>query len=561
MNSVLEVKDLSVAFGSETVVKNLSFSVGAGESLAIIGESGSGKSTTARAILRLLDKTNARVSGEVFNSEGKELLGLSEQSFRSLRGRSIGFIPQDPGNSFNPVRTIGSQAREAAALLPNLSKEEQKAKILDAFDSVGLPDPLRVYDSYPHELSGGMLQRALIGVTILPEPEIIIADEPTSALDVTVSRRILDLLSELQRKTNIALVLITHDLAIAAERTHSVVVLKSGEIQESGSTAEIFSNPSSSYTKLLQESVPALNPDRYQLDRELRALAHTANTAPASSTPATPGTPDLAVQLNNLSKSFEVAGKTILAVDNVSINVACGTTHAIVGESGSGKTTVIRTLLRLEEADAGEIYLAGERIDTIAHRKLKKIYRDLQLVYQNPFTSLDPTWSVERIIREPLDRFSIGSRAQRRELVEEALESVGLSSEFINRRPTALSGGQRQRVAIARALVLRPKVLVLDEPTSALDVSVQAGIFDVLFELQRKLGLTYLFVSHDLSLVRQVADTVTVMKRGKVVEEGLVKEVFDNPQHEYTTALINAIPLGHGDFLQRESSSAPALAV
>lgn len=530
MNSVLEVRNLSVTYGSATVVKNLSFSLEAGESLAIIGESGSGKSTTARALLRLLT-TNAVVEGEVFDAAGRDLLGVTERQFRSLRGRTIGFIPQDPGNAFNPVRTIGSQAHEAAALLPHLTKEEQKEKILSTFSDVGLPDPLRVYNSYPHELSGGMLQRALIGITILPKPEVIIADEPTSALDVTVSRRILDLLSEMQSRTHIALILITHDLAIAAERTDSVVVLKDGQIQETGRTSEIFANPASAYTRKLQESVPTLNPDRYKADREIRNAVITKAIEPA-------------VSIENISKSFNVGGKSFQAVKDVSIKVARGTTHAIVGESGSGKTTVIRTLLRLEEADIGEIYLEGVRIDSLDHRKLKNIYRDLQLVYQSPFTSLDPTWSVERIIREPLDRFAIVPRSQRREVVKEALESVGLSAELLARKPNQLSGGQRQRVAIARALVLHPKILVLDEPTSALDVSIQAEIFDVLFALQRKLGLTYIFVSHDLSLVRQVADTVTVMQRGRVVEEGLVHEVFENPQDKYTAALIDAIPLG-----------------
>ncbi|BAU94771.1 peptide ABC transporter ATPase [Corynebacterium suranareeae] len=530
MNSVLEVRNLSVTYGSATVVKNLSFSLEAGESLAIIGESGSGKSTTARALLRLLT-TNAVVEGEVFDATGRDLLGVTERQFRSLRGRTIGFIPQDPGNAFNPVRTIGSQAHEAAALLPHLTKEEQKEKILSTFSDVGLPDPLRVYNSYPHELSGGMLQRALIGITILPKPEVIIADEPTSALDVTVSRRILDLLSEMQSRTHIALILITHDLAIAAERTDSVVVLKDGQIQETGRTSEIFANPASAYTRKLQESVPTLNPDRYKADREIRNSVITKAIEPA-------------VSIENISKSFNVGGKSFQAVQDVSIKVARGTTHAIVGESGSGKTTVIRTLLKLEEADIGEIYLEGVRIDSLDHRKLKNIYRDLQLVYQNPFTSLDPTWSVERIIREPLDRFAIVPRSQRREVVNEALESVGLSAELLARKPNQLSGGQRQRVAIARALVLHPKILVLDEPTSALDVSIQAEIFDVLFALQRKLGLTYIFVSHDLSLVRQVADTVTVMQRGRVVEEGLVHEVFENPQDKYTAALIDAIPLG-----------------
>jgi len=526
---LLRVQDLSVAYGRTPVVHDVSLSIPAGGSLALIGESGSGKSTIARSVLRLLPRATGRASGRV-EFGGDELLGLSEARFRPFRGRRIGFVPQDPSNALNPVRTIGSQAHEAAALSGITDAGAQRDAILDVFARVGLPDPGRVYGSYPHQLSGGMLQRVLIGLAVLPKPELLVADEPTSALDVTIQKRILDLLGELRDELGIGLLLITHDLAIAAERTDEIVVLKDGRVQEAGRTREVFAAPTSPYTLQLQADAPALNPDRYRHADERGVDAWTTDTTATR------------IEVREVSKSFVVDGSERAAVSAVSFRVPPGTTHALVGESGSGKTTTVRLLLGLETPDAGEILVEGKPATGRTEAELRGIRRHLQLVYQNPFTSLDPTWSVGRIVREPLDRYRVGTRAERSAKVAEALDAVGLSPQLTRRRPDALSGGQRQRVAIARALVLEPDVIVLDEPTSALDVTVQAGVFDVLRRLQRERGLTYLFVSHDLALVRQIADTVSVLKDGRVVEAGRVADVLSHPREEYTRALVDAIP-------------------
>jgi peptide/nickel transport system ATP-binding protein len=529
--SLLRVDNLSVSYGRQRVVTDVGFDLGRGESLALIGESGSGKSTIARSVLRLLP-SSGRATGRV-EFDGQDLLGLSERRFRSLRGRAIGFVPQDPGHALNPVRKIGAQAEEAAALLDEPDKRVRKRLIMETFAQVGFDNPQRVYDSYPHQLSGGMLQRVLIGLAVLPRPMLLVADEPTSALDVTIQKRILDLLSRLQRELDISLLLITHDLAIAAQRADSLVVLKDGVVQETGSTEAVFSSPASVYTKKLHDDVPALNPDRYAVLRDAGFRRLEAGTSDAPK-----------IKVSAVTKTFAVDGKALTAVDNVSFTVPAGTTHALVGESGSGKTTTIRLLLGLEEPDAGDISVAGEQVTGRSHQSLRAVHRHLQLVYQNPFTSLDPTWKVEWLVREPLDRFKIGTRKERAERVREAMANVGLGEHLLSRKPEALSGGQRQRVAVARSLVLKPDVVVLDEPTSALDVSVQAEIVEVLLSLQADLGLTYVFVSHDLALVRQLAHTVSVMYRGRIVEHGTVTAIFDNPKHPYTASLLDSIPSG-----------------
>ncbi|WP_181781119.1 dipeptide ABC transporter ATP-binding protein [Pseudonocardia pini] len=520
---LLQVSGLSVAYGGRQVVSGVDLALGAGGSLALIGESGSGKSTIARALLRLLP-ASGRATGHV-ELAGREVLGLPERRFRPLRGRTLGFVPQDPASALNPVRTIGVQALEAAELVDGLAKEDRREAVLETFAQVGLTDPQRVFAAHPHELSGGMLQRVLIGLAVLPRPSLLVADEPTSALDVTIQKRILDLLSTLRADLGISLLLITHDLAIAAERAESLIVLKDGRIQEAGTTAEVFANPTSAYARQLHADVPALNPDRYA---DLRAVGEGRAGDPAR------------IEVQGVTKTFG----SLTAVDDVSFAVPAGTTHALVGESGSGKTTAIRLLLGLEQPDSGRIVVAGEELHGRSHASLRSVRRHLQLVYQNPFTSLDPTWKVERLVREPLDRYRIGDPASRRELVRETLRSVGLGEELVSRKPSALSGGQRQRVAIARALVLRPDVIVLDEPTSALDVSVQADIVETLLRLQADLGLTYVFVSHDLSLVRQLAHTVSVMRTGRVVEHGTVASIFDSPQEEYTRTLLASLPVG-----------------
>ncbi|MEV4419780.1 ABC transporter ATP-binding protein [Patulibacter sp. NPDC049589] len=523
--TLLAVEGLTVAYGEREVVHDVSFSMAEGESLALIGESGSGKTTVARTVLRLLPGA-ARVTAGAVTFAGRDVTALGDREFRPLRGAQIGFVPQDPANALNPVRGIGVQAHETAALLRLRDKAAEKEAILQAFAQVGLPDPERVYRSHPHQLSGGMLQRVLIGLAVLPRPTLLVADEPTSGLDVTIQKVVLDLLSGLRRDLGLSLLFITHDLAIAAERADSLVVLKDGVVKERGSSQRVLSRPESDYARELQADVPAINPHRYRAARAARPRTDPGNQ----------------VELRAVTKSFAARGGPVTAVDDVSIVVPRGTTHALVGESGSGKTTTARLLLGLESPDAGEIVVGADTLNAHSTKQWRAARRHLQLVYQNPFTSLDPTWKVERIVREPLDRYGIGPKAERRLRVAEALEAVGLSAEMGTRRPGQLSGGQRQRVAIARALAIRPDVLVLDEPTSALDVTVQASIMELLVRLQHELGLTYVFVSHDLSLVRQIADTVTVLRDGAVIENGAVEEIFSRPEHEYTRALLDAIP-------------------
>ncbi|MDU6136077.1 ATP-binding cassette domain-containing protein, partial [Bradyrhizobium sp.] len=395
---LLRVDALSVSYGRQQVVSDVSFALSRGQSLALIGESGSGKSTIARAVLRLLPN-GGHATGRI-TFDGRDVLELSERRFRPLRGRAIGFVPQDPGNALNPVRSIGAQAMEAAALLDEPDDRVRKQRILETFAQVGLDHPQRVCDSYPHQLSGGMLQRVLIGLAVLPRPALLVADEPTSALDVTIQKRILDLLTRLQSELDISLLLITHDLAIAAERADALVVLKDGVIQEAGRTAAIFASPRSAYARELQADVPALNPDRY---RALRDPGFRRRDAGATAK----------IEVRAVTKTFAVDGRTLTAVDNVSFAVPAGTTHALVGESGSGKTTTIRLLLGLETPDSGTISVAGEQLSGRSPATLRAAWRHLQLIYQNPFTSLDPTWTVEKLVREPLDRFGIGTRKAR----------------------------------------------------------------------------------------------------------------------------------------------------
>ncbi|MCD7101429.1 dipeptide ABC transporter ATP-binding protein [Pseudoclavibacter sp. 13-3] len=526
---LLNVRGLDVSYAGHAIVHDASFTVHSGEAVALIGQSGSGKSTIARSVLRLLPEGGRATGSVVF--DGQNLLDLSLRSFRQYRGRQLGFVPQDPQNALTAVRTVGSQAEEAAALIGGVSRVQRKGRILEAFESVGLPDPKRVYDSYPHQLSGGMLQRVLIALAVLPQPRLIVADEPTSALDVTVQKRILDLLTSLQKSLGIGLLLITHDLALAAERADSLIVLKDGAIQEAGPAARVFGAPESTYTRRLQADVPGLNPDRYA---SVKAARRPLGDSVAGTTPV--------VDFTAVSKRFTVGDQTTAALDDVSFRIERGRTHALVGESGSGKSTAARILLGLDAPDSGEVGVNGQPVDRRSAGRLRGIRRQLGFVYQNPYTSLDPRFSVERTVGEPLDRYQVGTVGEQRDRVCEVIADVGLDESVLRRRPADLSGGQRQRVAIARALALRPEVIVFDEPTSALDVSVQADIIATLVGLQTERELTYLFISHDLGVVRQFADTVTVLRRGRVVESGTVHDIFERPQQKYTAALIDAVP-------------------
>lgn len=528
---LLGVRDLTVAYGGDLrapTVSTVSFDIRAGETVAIVGESGSGKSTVVNAILKLLDARVA-VTGTV-DLGGQDILGLGEREFRRLRGRRIGFVPQDPTASLNPVRRVDRQIFEAYRVsgLPEYADPATyPARARDLLDSVGIRDPDRALRSYPHELSGGQLQRVLIGIAIAQKPDLVIADEPTSALDVTIQKTILDLLDRLKAENGLSVLLVTHDLSLAAERADEVVVLHRGEVREYGRSVDVLRDPRSEYARLLVGDIPSLNPDRFT-----ETLARRA----------TPPDDVFALRVIDVHKTFGRGESRTEALKGVSFDIAPGRTHALVGESGSGKSTLARIILRLLEPDQGRVLVAGQDVSHLGRKDLRQAHRNLQLVYQNPSNSLDPTYSVARLVGEPLLRYKIGSRKDRARRVSEVLELVGLDDSFLHRRTRELSGGQRQRVAIARALSLEPQVLVLDEPTSALDVTIQSQILAVLVDLQVRLNLSYLFISHDLSVVRQFADTVTVLQHGEIEEAGDTREVFDNPRDDYTRALVESIP-------------------
>ncbi|WP_312801747.1 ABC transporter ATP-binding protein [Corynebacterium variabile] len=540
---LLEIRDLAVTYrtrrGGVPAVKDVSLTVERGKVTAIVGESGSGKSTSAMATLGLLPG-NAEVSGTI-KLDGRSITGLSEREWRSIRGTRIGLIPQDPNNSLNPVKTIGASVGEGLRIAPKavrLSAAERKNKVLDLLEQVGIDNPGVRYDQYPHQLSGGMKQRALIAAAVATEPELIIADEPTSALDVTVQRTILDLLDRMRTELDLGILFITHDLAVAGDRADQLVVMQGGEVKEHGPTDRILTDPHDPYTRRLLSDAPSL----------VSAVEQsTYRPGPAPDATAL-------LTVDTLRREFGGGDDPFVAVDDVSFTVAAGTTHAIVGESGSGKSTLARMITAFQEPTSGTVTLDDLRIDefgTFSKAGRRDLRRRVQLVYQNPFSSLDPRQTVGKILAEPLRNLTDLSKTQISEKVEAILDRVALGSgagsvsgDVAQRRPAELSGGQRQRVAIARALILDPELVVLDEAVSALDVTVQAQILSLLDELQRDLGLTYLFISHDLSVVREISDTVTVMSHGRQVESGLTSEIFEHPQDEFTEKLLDAIP-GH----------------
>lgn len=561
---LLKVTDLAVTYNSAHgpvhAVTDVSFSVAPGRVTAIVGESGSGKSTSAMATMGLLP-AKAAASGKI-ELNGQDLNRITQQQWRGVRGLKIGLIPQDPGTSLNPVKTIGESVGEVLRIhrqaLGNPSKQERRATVIELLDAVGIDNPELRYDQYPHELSGGMRQRALIAAALATEPDLIIADEPTSALDVTVQQTILDLIDQLREDRGIGVLLITHDLAVASDRADELVVMQSGQVKEAGLTGRILGDPRHPYTRRLLDDAPGLtNPVR----QPERARKHKAASAPAADAPgsqvdpeekapATPAarsseeaTPPL-LRVSSMSKQFHPARgqEAFTAVDGVSFSVARGTTHAIVGQSGSGKSTLARMICAFEEPSSGTAYLEGADISDLAAKDPRQLRRRLQMVYQNPYGSLDPRQSIGSAIAEPLRNLSSLTRTQIRAKVTEVLDQVSLPEALANRRAGELSGGQRQRVAIARALVLEPELLVLDEAVSALDVTVQARILELLNELQEELDLTYLFISHDLAVVREISDTVSVMSKGRQVELGFTEEIFNDPQHEFTRELLRAIP-------------------
>jgi peptide/nickel transport system ATP-binding protein len=527
---VLEVENLSVSYrdghsGAQRVVDGVGFRILPGEVVALVGESGSGKTTTAQAVIGLLAE-NGRLDGGAIRLAGTDISGWSQKRLDAIRGARISLIPQDPGSSLNPVKTIGAQVEEILTIHRRGDRVANRARVIELLGRVGLSDPALRATQYPHELSGGMKQRVLIAIAIALQPALIIADEPTSALDVTVQRRILDLIDELRREFGTAVLLVTHDLGVAADRADRLVVLQGGRIQEQGPTAEVLAAPRSPYTRQLLADAPSL------------AKAEFRGPRPQAGA-------DDAIVVEALVQDFAAAGRRgepFRAVDGVSFAVRRGTTHALVGESGSGKTTTVRAVVGFQKPSSGRILINGTDPATLKGEALRRFRRTIQLVYQNPFGSLDPRQTIFEIIEEPLLNFDRLPKAERAAKVQDMLDRVGLPRAVLTRRPRALSGGQRQRVAIARALVLDPQVLVLDEAVSALDVTVQAQILALLDELQKELGLTYLFISHDLAVVRQISDTVSVLHNGRQVDSGTVEDVFLRPGSAYTRELLDAIP-------------------
>jgi ABC-type glutathione transport system ATPase component len=509
-------------------VHDLDLQVHPGEVVAVVGESGSGKTTTANAIIGLLPANGRLTSGSI-KIGGVEIAGAKEKVIRTLRGSVVGLIPQDPMVGLNPTQRIGVQVAEAVKLRgvkgPQIGDE-----VIDALTKAGLDDPQLRAKRYPHELSGGQRQRVLIAIALAGKPDLIIADEPTSALDVTVQARILDHLESLVRDTGIALLIITHDLAVAADRADRVVVMQHGRIVEQGAPARILVDPADNYTRRLIAAAPALAQGGVIKPRFAVADEHLEVSNPI-------------VELTSVVKKFQISRtETFTALDDISVQVAPGRTHALVGESGSGKTTTLRVAMGLEKPTTGRVRFDGTDITELSWRELRPLRRRFQLIHQDPFASLDPRFTVRDSIIEPLVSFRIGDRTSRHKRAAELLDQVGLPQNHLDRLPVELSGGQRQRVAIARSLVLEPEVVLLDEPVSALDVSVQEQILALLTELQERLGLTYLFISHDLAVVAQIAHTVSVFEKGKIVESGSVAKVFQNPSHPYTRRLLDAIP-------------------
>ncbi len=522
--SLLDVNNLKISFRQDgevsAAVKGVSFTVDRGETVALVGESGSGKSVTALSTVSLLGDS-AMVEGSV-KYDGAEMIGASEDKLMEVRGNDISFIFQEPMTSLNPLHTIQKQMAESLALHQGLAGDAARDRIVELLNKVGIRDPEDRLDSYPHQLSGGQRQRVMIAMALANKPDVLIADEPTTALDVTIQAQILELLAELQKSENMGMLFITHDLGIVRRIADRVCVMKDGEIVETGITAEIFNNPQHPYTRKLLEAEPSGHPDPVAADaEEVARTDHLKVWFP--------------IQRGFLKRTVGY----VKAVNDATFSVRAGETLGIVGESGSGKTTMALAIMRLIASEGG-ITFRDQDVRRWSTRELRRLRKDMQIVFQDPFGSLSPRMTCQQIISEGLSIHNVDPHRAPRELVAEVMTEVGLDPASMDRYPHEFSGGQRQRIAIARAMVLRPKLLVLDEPTSALDMTVQVQIVDLLRDLQRKYGLAYLFISHDLKVVRAMSHKVIVMRNGDVIEMGASEDLFENAQTDYTRELIAA---------------------
>ena len=524
----LKITDLSVRVGArgEQILKKVSLSVHAGEIFALVGESGSGKSITSLAAMRLLPDALKVTNGDV-ELEGRALFSLTERQMQEVRGRKVAMIFQDALTSLNPVQTVGQQIAETLRQHKPLSSANVRQRTIDLFTEVGLPDPEKRLGFYPHQLSGGQQQRITIAMALACEPEVLIADEPTTALDVTIQKQILELVVNLARTRNLAVLLITHDMGVVSNTADTVAVMYRGEVIEQSTVNEFFHNPQQDYSKKLINSLPDMNHYRPATNNEKPLLT-----------------------VDGLKVHFpirkgilqRVAGYT-KAVDGISLSIDVGETLALVGESGSGKSTCGRAILNLETLTAGQIHFNGARIDHLSRRDMLEYRKKIQVIFQNPYSSMNPRMTVGSIIEEGMISLGLARSAEQRSArIDQLLERVSLPVEYRHRYPHEFSGGQRQRIAIARALAVDPQLIICDEPTSALDVSIRAEVLTLLLDLQKEFGVSYLFITHDLSIVPHLAHRVGVMQNGVIVEQGETEQVLTNPQHSYTKALLHSIP-------------------
>ncbi|MFV0144478.1 ABC transporter ATP-binding protein [Empedobacter falsenii] len=560
LHYIIEVKNLSISFGDKQVLNNINFKVEQGDTLGIVGESGSGKSLTSLAIMGLLSP-NATIHPEseiLFRQDGKmiDLLKLSPKELEEIRGNEIGMIFQEPMTSLNPSLRCGEQVEEAIRLHQKLNKDEAKKKVLHLFEQVKLPNPERIYKAYPHELSGGQKQRVMIAMAISCEPKLLIADEPTTALDVTVQRATLDLLKELQLKNNMSMLFISHDLGVIANVCEEVLVMFRGHVVEQGNVETIFHHPKENYTKGLIACRPRLEERAKRLptvkdfldNPDFKTATYTDEERTSFHKKIYANPPILEVK--NLKKYFYPSSlfgdstiPSVKAVDDISFKVYPGETMGLVGESGSGKTTLSRTVLLLEKPTAGEIYYNGVDITKLKKEEIRKLRREIQIIFQDPYSSLNPRQTVAQIITEPMQVHRIGqNKTERLQTASTLLKKVGLTAQDLNKYPHEFSGGQRQRIGIARALALNPKFIICDESVSALDVSVQAQVLNLLNDLKIEFGFTYIFISHDLAVVKYMSDQLLVMQHGEMKELDDADKVYAHPTTNYTKELIAAIP-------------------
>lgn len=563
-SAVLEVNNLSVDFVSSEhtvhAVKNLSFSISKGQTLAIVGESGSGKSVTSLSIMRLVENGGGIItSGQMLFTANKkprvDLVKLSSRDLRKIRGADMAMIFQEPMTSLNPVFTVGEQIAESIRLHQGLSNSAAMAEALRMLDQVRIPEAKSVIKRYPHQLSGGMRQRVMIAMGLACKPSLLIADEPTTALDVTIQAQILQLIRELQKEMQMAVIFITHDMGVVAEVADRVLVMYKGEKVEENIATEIFNNPQHAYTKALLSAVPKLGsmsgkalPERFDLLVMDENQPTESNLNPEPLQPLYNKPPILEVK--NLKTYFDIHSgflglnkKRVHAAEKVNFSLYEQETLAIVGESGCGKSTTGRSLLRLIQSQGGQILFKGQDVNSLSKNEMQKIRRDIQFIFQDPYASLDPRQTVGFSIMEPLLIHKVASGKQANERVQWLLEKVGLSGDMAQRYPHEFSGGQRQRICIARALALNPKIVIADESVSALDVSIQAQIVNLLMDLQQEFGISYLFISHDMAVVERISHRIAVMYLGQIVEIGSRQAIFENPQHPYTKKLIEAVPI------------------